>query len=340
MAKEGFFTFKIEERSYVSLAKKEIRKMVLDAGFSAGKAGEIDIIVAELSSNLIKHADNGGELICRISNESEKTKFFEIFSIDRGPGNNDMQKMLRDGISSTNTLGHGLGAITRLSDFSQVFSMRKWGTVVYSQKFAVPPGNYIPKAPICIKSIQESYPGATVCGDGVCVKYLRTETQIFVGDGLGHGIYAHEAVQAAITAFNECGESDPVELLRFIHNKVKRTRGLVGSIAIYNHEQKKWKMAGVGNIATRLYNGLEYKNYAPHNGIIGLNIPSTMKPHEAEAEKFQIIVMASDGIKTKWDLSKYTSILKYDPSILAASVFMDNARKTDDMTLLVGKINM
>ena len=40
--------------------------------------------------------------------------------------------MMKDGSSSTNTLGHGLGAINRLSDFFQIYSMRDWGTVSYS----------------------------------------------------------------------------------------------------------------------------------------------------------------------------------------------------------------
>lgn len=340
MGEGKFFTYKIEERSYVSLVKKEIHKMTSEAGFSPTKTGEIDIIVSELTSNLVKHADHGGELIYRISGKHEPQLFFEIFSIDHGPGNNEMQKMLRDGISSTNTLGNGLGAIVRLSDFSQVYSMRNWGTIVYSKKFAVAPGNYTPPSPLTVKLIQESYPGENVCGDGSFVKYSERETQLFVGDGLGHGIHAHDAVTQAIQAFRDCEETDPVEILRFIHFKVKKTRGLVASIAVFSHDEKRWKIAGVGNISTRLYHGLEYKNYAPHNGILGLNIPNTMKSFETGAEKFQVIVMASDGIKTKWDLSKYASILKYDPAIFAASIFKDNARRTDDMTVLVGKINI
>jgi hypothetical protein len=248
-----------------------------------------------------------------------------------------MQKMVRDGMSSTNTLGHGLGAIMRLSDFAQVYSMRGWGTIVYAKKSAASAKPV--QSHILVRTIQEAYPGENICGDGTHVKYLANQTQIFVGDGLGHGIHAHEAVSAAIEAFEECTEDSPVEQLRYIHEKVKKTRGLVASIACYNHVLKQWKIAGVGNISVRLHHGIEYKNHAPHNGILGLNIPHSMKDFVTEAEKYQVIIMFSDGIKTKWDLSKYTSILKYDPAIIAASVFKDNARKTDDMTILVGKIN-
>jgi hypothetical protein len=217
--------------------------------------------------------------------------------------------------------------------------MKNWGTVVYSVKYLSPETRYI-RQPFSfqVKAIQESFPGEKVCGDGYYIKRMEDETRIFVGDGLGHGQHAHNAVTAAIEAFKECDESTPVGILRYIHQKVKKTRGLVGTVVILDHKEKLWKMSGVGNILTRVYQGLEYKSYMPHNGIIGMNIPNTMSDYEIPADKFQNIIMASDGIKNKWDLSRYTSILKYDPAILAAAIFKDHARRTDDMTVVTGKL--
>jgi hypothetical protein len=189
------------------------------------------------------------------------------------------------------------------------------------------------------KVIQACYPGETVCGDGYFVKELENETQIFVGDGLGHGIYAHEAVETAIEAFKASKESDPADMLRSIHQQVRKTRGLVATIAILDHKEKKWKICGIGNITTRLYHGLEYRNYMPHNGIVGMNIPNTLKAFEAVQEDLQWIVFCSDGIKTRWDLTRYTSLLKYDAAIMVAAIFKDNARRNDDMTILAGRIN-
>jgi len=335
-----FSSFKIEERSYISIVKRDIHKIVEDAGFSTLKVGEIDIIIAELTSNLIKHTDRGGELIYRICCAESSDKYFEVYCIDGGPGTNDISRLAKDGNSSSNTLGHGLGAINRLSDYFQIYSMRGWGTVLYARKYITTPPLYKPKESILLNTIQESYPGEKVCGDGYYIKHLGDETQIFLGDGLGHGHHAHDAIMAAINAFKSCEESNPIQILRFIHDKVKKTRGLVGTVAILNSKLKTWRIAGIGNISTRMYSGLEYKNYMPHNGIIGLNIPTSLSVYEGEAERYQTIIMASDGIKTKWDIAKYTSILKYDPAILAAAIFKDHARKTDDMTVLVGKITI
>lgn len=337
---KSFSCFNIEDRSFISGVKRDIHRKVVESGFPSKKAGEIDIIISELTSNLIKHVSTGGQIFARYNQEDPDYKFFEVYCIDKGEGNSDIQKMMKDGMSSANTMGAGLGAINRLSDFFQIYSIKSWGTVAYLKKlYTTPLISAVTKAKtVHIKVLQECIPGEFVCGDGYHIKYLNEETQIFLGDGLGHGPHANEAINEAIKIFKETHEHEPVEILREMHRGVKKTRGLVGTIAILNHKEKNWKIAGIGNISTRLYQGLEFKNFMPHNGIIGLNIPNTMGTYEAEAENFQTLIMTSDGIRTKWDLSKYPSILKYDPAIIAGSIFKDQARKTDDMTVLVAKV--
>ncbi|MGZ3885733.1 MAG: anti-sigma regulatory factor, partial [Bacteroidia bacterium] len=116
------------------------------------------------------------------------------------------------------------------------------------------------------------------------------------------------------------------------------TRGLVGTVAMIDHSNKKLNICGVGNINTRVYKGLEYKNYVCNNGVIGMNVPTRIESSESDMEKYQQIIFCSDGIKTRWDLIKYPSILKYDPIILAAAIYKDQARRTDDMTIVIIKI--
>ena len=146
-------------------------------------------------------------------------------------------------------------------------------------------------------------------------------------------------MQEAISAFIECTDNEASETLRFIHNRVKKTRGLVGTVIMLDHREKIWRISGIGNISTRLYKGLEYKNIMPYNGIIGLNIPHTLTDHVSPADSFQTLTMTSDGIRNKWDLTTYPSILKYNPAIIATAIFKDQARRTDDMSVLVAKLN-
>lgn len=129
------------------------------------------------------------------------------------------------------------------------------------------------------------------------------------------------------------------EIIRYIHQSVKRTRGLVGTIAQYSFKDKKWQICGVGNIATRVHSIQNTKNCLSYNGIIGMNVPNTMKEQQFDHEYGQVIIMCSDGIKTRWEPQKYPAIFKHDLSIFAAALYKDFARKTDDMSIVVSRIN-
>ena len=61
--------FKADDRSYFAILKKEIHAIALSAGFIEHKIGEIDIIVAEMVSNLVKHA-GGGQLLVKLIEEN------------------------------------------------------------------------------------------------------------------------------------------------------------------------------------------------------------------------------------------------------------------------------
>lgn len=330
--------FNARDRSYFSILKKEIHNIVSRAGFSEFKTGEIDIIVAEMASNLVKHAGGGELLVCLLAEKDNEA--IEVISIDNGIGMADPARMLEDGISTVNTLGHGLGAIKRLSDTFEIYSQKDWGTIVLSRvyKNGLPFFNSKPR--VEVKSIIVAKPGEVVSGDGFCYKLDKEYFQLFLGDGLGHGIDAHKAVSKAIETVQHCLEVSPIAILRAVHAEVKKTRGLVGSVASYSFKDKTWSICGVGNIATRTQSGLVVKNHMSYNGIIGLNIPNTLKEQEIVNERGQVIIMTSDGIRTRFDLQKYPGIFKYDLSIMAAAIFKDHARETDDMSVIVGRINL
>lgn len=332
-----FSSYKIDDRSLVAFIKREIHNLALQSGFTVHRAAETDIIVAELTSNLLKYA-NGGEFLYR-SREIKGFKEIEIYCIDKGKGIDNVVKIMTDGYSTSNTLGHGLGAIKRLSNDFQIYSRRDWGTIQYiriSEK-ADPTIQPIPAGFNC-DAISINYPGEIVCGDGYYVKHTSKGFQIFVGDGLGHGENAHEAVQVAIKAFMKSNAEDSAMMLRDIHDAVKKTRGLVATIASVDYKTQTWNICGIGNINTRIYRGLENKTYTPYNGIIGMNIPRTMKSTIVPYLKHQIIIMHSDGLRTRWNLNEMASIIKQKPGVIAASLFKDNIRGTDDATILVGKI--
>jgi len=330
-----FQSYIIEERSYASFIKREIHNLVRPH-FTEQRTGEIDIVVSEMVSNLIKYATRG-ELLYRLSIQ-ENTPVFEVICIDSGAGIKDINHSMKDGISSKNTLGQGIGSILRLSNFAQIYSLPNWGTIVYSQFLNSLDSVKSSNSNTLVRCINVAMPGEKVSGDGGSVRHVGNKTLVFLGDGLGHGEFAKEAVDKAIETFTNSNYAEPSEIIREIHAAVKKTRGLVGTIGVLDHQNKEWHISGIGNIATRMQRGLEYKNYTSYNGIIGLNIPGRIENNQYEMEKFQQLILCSDGIKTRWDLMHYPTILKYDPMILAAAIYKDHSRRTDDMTILIVKV--
>jgi len=226
-----------------------------------------------------------------------------------------------------------------LSDDFHIYTQRDWGTILHSKSYQVRKNTPIHKELVEFGTLQACAPLEIICGDGYFVKRTLSGMQIFMGDGLGHGKGASEAVEAALASFRECRDSDPSDILRYIHNEIKKTRGVVITIACLDFKLKEWKICGIGNISTRLYTGLECKNYTPYNGIVGHNIPRTLNSSVMPLERYQTIIMHSDGLRTRWNLTELASIVKYDPNIIAAALYKDNGRKNDDMSVLVGKIN-
>lgn len=331
-------SLKAHDRSYFAILKKEVHALAVAAGFTERKVGEIDIIVAELVTNLVKHA-GGGNVLVKLVEEGGLTGM-EIISIDNGPGMVDVTRMVADGVSTKNTLGHGLGAMKRLSGLFQVYSAKDWGTVILIRVFEKELSPFRKPPVTDLRSVVVPKAGETACGDGFYSVVNNDFVKLFLGDGLGHGAEAAAAVQKAGEAFVNSTSNDPVEIIRTINTAVKKTRGLVASVAIFSFNSRSWRICGIGNITTKINSLDSIKSYTPYNGIIGLNVPNTLNSIEIQHAKGQHLIMCSDGLKSKWDLIKYPAILRYDLSILCASLLKDYSRNTDDMSVAACKINM
>ncbi len=328
-------SFAANDRSYFSLLKKEIHKRAEDAGISVARINALDIIVAELTSNLFKYAIDG-EILMGVFGEGS-TAYIELISIDNGPGMANPAKMMQDGISTSNTMGHGLGSIQRMSDVFDLYSLTGWGTIVLSRVYNNPKDLKVSEK-IVVRPIVVSKPGEITSGDGISIKRTDKYIKIMLADGLGHGPEANKAINEAALAFKIFPDYSPTETLRFVHTNIKKTRGAVINILAYNSQTRVWTSSGIGNIAVRLIGPVTSRNQMSYNGIVGHNIPNTMNDQEYPAEQYNVVVLCSDGIKTRWDHAKYPMIQKKDPAVLAAAIYKDHARKTDDMSVVVVKI--
>lgn len=323
-----------DDRSYFSLLKKEIHQRLLNVGMNEARIAEVDIITAEMTSNLFKYAD-GGEILFGTFNENG-VQYVELISIDKGPGMRNPARMIQDGMSTSKTLGAGLGSIKRLSDTFDLYSLVDWGTIVLSRIYiGIKP---LVQKGLIMRPIVISKAGEKVSGDGFVFKSSGKSFKLMLGDGLGHGPAANLAVNEAAKVFKVFPDSSPVETLRFIHSSIKKTRGMVANITSFDSTKGEWSSAGIGNISAKWIGPVSSRNQMSYNGIVGHNIPNTMNDQLLNVSEYNQLVLCSDGIKTRWETSKYPGILNHDPSILAAAIYKDHARHTDDMSVIVIKI--
>lgn len=328
-------SFDASDRSYHARIKKEVQRLAIACQFLDKRIAEIDIVVAEITSNFQKHAKDG-ELLVGVFKE-EGTVYIELIGIDQGPGMTDIHRMMADGFSTKNTIGHGLGSIKRLADEFDIFSSKNWGTILLGRFYRDRKLSDKRKRPIQISPLVVAKPKELRSGDGHYVDHSERYTKIMLADGLGHGVEANIATNEAVNAFKQCTLESPVEIIRFVHPLVRKTRGLVATIAVIDHQLKKLHIAGIGNIAARLIGTIQSKNPLSYNGIIGHNIPNTMHDQVLDLDAYQQLILCSDGIRSRWDTSRLVALPRHDLSIQAAAVYKDFARRTDDMSVVIAK---
>jgi anti-sigma regulatory factor (Ser/Thr protein kinase) len=325
---------KLPDRSYSSSIKKIVRKIAEQMGFTPYRLAEIDIIVAEILSNIIKHSVDGEILVKKIETVNQD-KGIELLSIDRGPGMANTAAMLKDGISTTSTLGQGLGAIKRLSDDFDIYSLPSWGTILLSRVYLEKPHLLLERELLQVNTIMLPKPGQEECGDGWKIIKIRHKYKLIALDGLGHGPEAARAVQEAIKEFIANHKLTPSETIKAMHKKIRGTRGAVGMIFHLDYIGNSITFTGLGNISARIIGYQQIKNFISHNGIIGYSIPNTLKNNEVKWIQNECLIIHSDGLKSRWDLTHLPNILNYDGSIVAASLYKDFSRDNDDLLVIV-----
>jgi len=114
-------------------ARQKGRSVALAAGFSAGGATLIAAAISELARNIVSYAKSG-EIVIRTLNGSPR-QGVQVIAQDQGPGIHDVQQALRDGFSTSGSLGLGLPGVRRLMDEFQIDSEENRGTKVIVKKW-------------------------------------------------------------------------------------------------------------------------------------------------------------------------------------------------------------
>jgi anti-sigma regulatory factor (Ser/Thr protein kinase) len=321
--------FFIEDISAVADIRRHAVNMAQWLSFDENREGELAIAVTEVATNIVKHAARG-EVLLRPLHMSD-IKAVEIVAIDRGPGFADFASSARDGVSTTGTAGTGLGAMRRFADEFDVYSQPGKGSVFYLRIGA---NKHSRASPFQIGAISVAMRGEEVCGDNWGVRIEGDSAIIAVADGLGHGADAAKASRAVIDALGEAQSLSLARMLEFAHHRARTTRGSALSLVSLCAGSPFVQSVGVGNIATIIYSDGQRRQMLTHNGIVGHNIRKVQEV-VSQWSRDALLIMHSDGLATQWNLADYPGLGWRHPALIAAILYRDFNRNSDDVTVIV-----
>ena len=322
----------VAESSQVSAARFAARHAAESAGFSEEDVYRAGLVATELASNLVKHA-TGGEVLIRLVSRVPVGEM-ELIAIDHGPGMADIGRSLADGHSTAGSPGTGLGAIRRMADQFDIYSDVGRGTVVLA-RLRADRASRARRPLVDVGGVSVPKAGETVCGDAWQVSHHADGALLAVVDGLGHGLQADEASNAAIATIDPRRNGNLAAHLQVMHEGLRHTRGAAGAMAQILPGKGLMNFAGIGNIAASIW-GSTVRRAVSIAGTLGHEARQFREysyPWEARA----VAIIHSDGLGSHWSLDEHRGLRQHDPAVIAAALYRDFSRHRDDVTVVVGK---
>ena len=327
----------ITNRSAIGEARRAATRMATDLGFGETQIGKLAIVAAEAATNLVMHAQQGRMLLQALRRDDQD--WIELITVDAGPGIADVGAALRDGFSTAGTAGQGLGAISRLSELFDIYSLPGVGTAVLARVRGTPALTKLAcgaSERLLVGAVNTPMPGENVCGDSWAVSLGPDRVVMMLVDGLGHGPQASDAAVEARMVFVENASRSVVEILELAHRALRKTRGAAMAITELDVPRRVARFAGVGNIAGTIFSAESTRGMVSYSGIVGREIRKLQEftyPFPPGA----IAMMHSDGIASRCTVNTFPGLLQRHPSLLAGMVWREYMRGTDDATLVIAR---
>jgi len=287
----------------------------------------------ELAANLLQHALGGGWILARPLPPSA----VEILAVDRGPGISDMAAAAGGRSRRRVGLGCGLPAVARASSYFDIDTGPGRPTtvlaVVASGDAARAAAPRPPRSPRCWAGVSVGLDEA--CGDGWAVAEAGGGTTVAVIDGLGHGVHASLAADAALAVLAD----DPADLDGYLERAnaaMYGTRGAAVMVCRLLSGRGEMRCLSVGNISGGILTDGGQRTLISCRGTVGTR--ATPPPAKVTCYSWQpgaTLVLWTDGLTCHIDLAGYARLFSHDPAIAAAALHRDHSSDHDDSTVVV-----
>ena len=323
----------IDDRSQVGEARREAARMAESLAFEATQAGKVALAVTEAATNIVKHAGSGKILLAPLVRAARVG--IEVLALDRGPGIANLSASLRDGYSTSGSMGAGLGALSRLSPVFDVYSQPGQGTALRLEIWGTPvvpaTERHLELGVVCLPK-----KGEEVAGDGWLLEPSGDYCTVLVVDGLGHGPNAARAARAATDAFAAHPGATPAALMQICHGALVATRGAAGAAARVALAKSQGTFAGIGNIACRVEWTDARRQLVSHSGTLG-HVMRRVQEFDFSFPAGALLILHSDGLAGHWASADYPGLGSKHAGLIAGVLYRDHERGTDDVTVVVLK---
>ena len=310
----------------------EVRRTALLAAqrlnFDETRSGELALLATEASRNTLIHG--GGGQVILVGIKTSNGQLVRVLAIDKGAGISNIADAMSDGYSTAGTPGGGLGAMKRIATRFEIFTGAT-GTIVLTEL-----RDSTSSEELEIAGMAVPYPGERICGDEWFSFQGPDRALVLLADGLGHGFGAAEAAREAVAEFRLRANLTPGEILGYVHDALRKTRGAVAAIAEIRPRENSLIYAGVGNISAVVLSGGTSRSLVSHNGTLGMTAPK-IQEFRSDWPSDALLVLHSDGLQSKWDLSPYPGLLSRHPAVIGGALLRDFRRQRDDASVVVVK---
>ncbi len=313
----------------------QARRSAIEAGRAADldndSVNRLDIVTAELATNLLMHAQRGEIVLTTPEQHS-----IEVIAVECSPLPAD--KPADPGVASQDlaltgsTLWLDLRTLRAQSQRVSAYTSTHQGKVI-SALVQPPWVERLPRTSVISLPIT----GESVCGDSWAQGEVSGRVLYMIADGLGHGAHAAEASALAATIFNGAMEESPDEIVRRMHKPMKATRGAAVMVVSLDREAELARWCGVGNISGTLQAPGGSRGLASDNGTVGHQTPR-IRIQERPWFPTDTLIMHSDGLSGRWRLEKYANLLSFSTAAIAGVLYRDFSSERDDRTILVAKV--
>lgn len=325
--------------SGVVLLRSKLRAVSRRMGFSDIKREHMELVCNEMVTNQNKYAEGNG--LVQIWEASDPAPALDMFAFDYGKGILNVQKAIQDGYTTAGTMGKGLGAIKRLSDYSEIYSLpvehttdSDWhGTAVWSRFYR---GDSDPEYFHDLGIYTRAYQDSTFNGDLIQVRTGESKTRWLHMDGLGHGREAAEVV-GGIGHFLD-GETPVDGLMQRLSEKLQGTRGAVAMICEVDNIAHSMTICGVGDMVAHLISRGEKRAISFSPGVLG-HAHRSLETFSYDFPDQALLITASDGLRRSMTLRSFPDLWRLHPQVIALVLGQVVGRHNDDRSAFTIRVN-